>query len=507
MKRNCLLLSIFSLVSLFLSSCDSNEEVKDLTLPTDLVVIESNYLSSYLNLSSITIGKNIKEVHGSAFANCRELENVYYDGTILDWCSIKFQNAKSNPMFFATNFYILQDGQYQLLNDIEIPNNISEIKEFTFAGFDIDKFTFSSSLNKFGENAFKNATVSDIYYKGKISDWCKIEFDNFTSTPVNENSNVFMYDANDSYYLIDDTLLIPSDVEIISDYQFANFSSIDQIILSSNIKNIGKYAFVLKKDIKDKIKSLHYNGTISQWMNIVFEGRFSNPMELSERIYMLNESKEYYEITSLDSIRLSDDVTKLGDYQLAGIQNFENLYFSNSVKEINENVFGTYDVIIDNIYFAGSIKDWCEIDLKDKYTIAYDANNIYFMENDEYYLAESELIIPSEVEVIKNNQFSGFKKVNTFVVSENITSIGDNCFANCYGLERIVLPTSLTSIGNDFISGCGSLSGIFYLGTSDSWNQINKPNISVNVYYYSENEPEDSGNYWHYVDEKITIWE
>ena len=52
-------------------------------------------------------------------------------------------------------------------------------------------------------------------------------------------------------------------------------------------------------------------------------------------------------------------------------------------------------------------------------------------------------------------------------------------------------------------------STVFYMGTAEDWAKIsiaeyNENLISAMRYYYSENEPEENGNYWHYDRDGVT---
>ena len=279
---------------------------------------------------------------------------------------------------------------------------------------------------------------------------------------------------------------------------------INEIIIPKSIKSIGKYAFLLKKD---SIESIHYNGTLSDWMSIRFSSKFSNPMELADRIYMLNHDHDYYELTSSNTIIIDDSITILGDYQLSGITSFENLYLSKNVKEIGKNVFGSYDVLIDNLYYSGTIIDWCNIKFSDKYTIATDINNIHLMSDETYEKIEKEVVIPSDVGTINKYQFSGFRKVETFIIQEGVTTIKENAFANCYGLKSVVFPLSLSLIEKDVFVECSRLESVYYCGDKLQYELIEMPKLTYLTYYYSEQEPLEKGDYWHYEEDKIVVWE
>lgn len=81
--------------------------------------------------------------------------------------------------------------------------------------------------------------------------------------------------------------------------------------------------------------------------------------------------------------------------------------------------------------------------------------------------------------------------------------IAKDAFQNCYDLEWIVLSAGTTSIANFAFEDCSALSKIYYLGSADGFKDIevgtfNDDFLEATLYIYSEKQPEDSGNFWHY---------
>ena len=93
-------------------------------------IIKSGF-SNCENLTSITIPKTVTKSEMGAFFKCNKLENVYYKGTIGQWCNIEFEHSTANPMLLAENFYIKGKEATEItVEDTEI------IRAYAFFGFD-----------------------------------------------------------------------------------------------------------------------------------------------------------------------------------------------------------------------------------------------------------------------------------------------------------------------------------------------------------------------------------
>ena len=184
MKRNLFMIFVFSCSLTFLSSCDSisDRTIEEFEIIDGTNTITSEQFHDFFNLKSITIPKDIKIIEQNAFSNTEKLENVYFKGSISDWCNIEFENEKSNPMFYAENFYTYEANQFKLVTSFKLPSNKTKINPFTFAGFEIDKLTIDDNLLAIGDGAFLKCNVADLYYEGTLSNWCNLSFENLSST-------------------------------------------------------------------------------------------------------------------------------------------------------------------------------------------------------------------------------------------------------------------------------------------------------------------------------------
>ena len=109
-------------------------------------------------------------------------------------------------------------------------------------------------------------------------------------------------------------------------------------------------------------------------------------------------------------------------------------------------------------------------------------------------------------------QYAIGKNDVTFDIPDSVTSIGSSAFSGCEKLMSIVMPDSVTSIGGRAFYRCESLTDVYYTGTEAEWTEItihleNENLTNATRYYYSETEPTESGNFWHYDAEgNVTVW-
>ena len=162
---------------------------------------------------------------------------------------------------------------------------------------------------------------------------------------------------------------------------------------------------------------------------------------------------------------------------------------------------------------------------KDIFSSAKNLRHILFGENSIYLSLYNTNI--EHIYLPKNTGVSlwACKNLKTVIWADGVTSVDqygqknyyNGTFYTAHGLkessvENVVIPVSLKEINNNVFFNCNSLTNVYYMGTSEQWDNIviadgNVWLTEANRYYYSENEPITEGNYWHYVDGIPTMWE
>ena len=518
-------------------------------------------------LKNITISNDTTKIGNNAFVQCTGLKNIYYNGTIEDWCNITFEDIDSSP-YYASDFYILDENgiiennsnKYSLLTKIEIPNTVTKIGDYQFFNFknvtsatipnsvtsigdyafgscsNLSDITLGNSLTKIGDWAFNSCgRLKNIYYNGTIKNWCDITFEYMGANPiVNYDTNFYMLNNNNgtvehnkNKYSLLTTIEIPSTVTKIGDYQFYRFYNVTSITIPSSVKIIGKSAFyecsglnyvslgngvtnigVSAYYLCSNLRTVFYEGTIEDWCNITFEDRDSNPMSYSTDSLLLTDKAGTIEFngkkySQLFEITIPSTVTKIGNYQFCNFNDVTSLTIPNGVISIGDYAFSGCSglknlkipesvIKIGNEVFNGCVFDTIVVD--DKNT-KYDSRN-----------NSNVLIDTFSNELIKGS--------NNGIIPNGITSIRKYAFDHCTKLISITIPEGVTNIGEYAFSRCNNLKEVYYEGDTNDWSNIiiktegNSTLTSATRYCYSETEPTEEGNYWHYDTDGVTpvVW-
>ena len=126
-------------------------------------------------------------------------------------------------------------------------------------------------------------------------------------------------------------------------------------------------------------------------------------------------------------------------------------------------------------------------------------------------------VIPDDgsVTVIDYFACSNIKGITDLVIPDAIVLIDHNAFLGCNNLRTIVMSSSVRVLGTDVFFGCSFDTLLYYGGTEEEFQSIeglygllsgNGTLLRMKRFLYSETEPTEPGNYWHYVDGKPTLW-
>ncbi len=149
-------------------------ELKSVEIPDGVTEIQASTFANCSSLESITIPGNVTKIGRMAFSGAR-IGNIYYTGDVATWCAISFENGEANPLAVAEHLYI-KNNQTTV---IEIPDTVTEIKEYAFYGFThLRELSIGKNVTSIGAYAFANCLeLEEINFAGTVEEWNAIPKD------------------------------------------------------------------------------------------------------------------------------------------------------------------------------------------------------------------------------------------------------------------------------------------------------------------------------------------
>jgi hypothetical protein len=237
-------------------------------------------------------------------------------------------------------------------------------------------------------------------------------------------------------------------------YYLGSSSNPVTITLSDNLKDFTNNSDWLKITYNPYIKTLNIGKNLSSISAPASKSyRFMSQAKLTEVNWYCETEADFTsslfyqtgDATQGVIINIGENVTKIGNYALQGIDYVKEINMPNGLKSIGDYALVGYNSVSSTV----------------------DANMI-------------ELNIPDTVENIGACNFYEIEYVTKFHLSQNIKSIGDYCFYKASGFtESLVLPDSLETLGSYCFFYLGSVEVTIGMNvTSIKLNFINCPNLT-----------------------------
>ncbi len=257
-----------------------------------------------------------------------------------------------------------------------------------------------------------------------------------------------------------------SKIKSIGDNAFENCISLTTISISSTIETCGESSFantaLVSKDGFIIIGGvlLAYNGydenvVIPSEVTIIYDGAFENKYNVktidfaSDSNLKVIGKRAFANCCDIETIAFPESLTLIKDEAFYGCSHLY-LIVGLEGKTIGENVFS------ETAKESGQIASYWVIN-DDKL--------------EEYNGNASELVIPAGIKIIGKNAFKNNDTLVKVVLNSDVLMIEDGAFAYCQNLEEVVLNSKISTIGKDAFFNCANLA-LFNLENSPMLNDV-----------------------------------
>ena len=421
---------------------------KETVIPNTVTRIGDEAFNHRIGLVSVTIPNSVTSIGNDAFGYCSDLTKVNISD-IAAWCKISFNNAFSNPLYYAHDLYLNNEK----ITTLTIPNNVYSIKDLAFYHCSgLTSITIPNSVTSIGNSAFSYCSsltsvtipnsVTSIGYEAfrNCSGLTSVTVEN--PTPITISSDVFSNRGNA-------TLYVP--VGSKGAYEAANYWKDFKEIIEIDPSPAITFADNAVKAICVKNWDTNHDGELSMNeaaavtdLGEVFKGISWNIIWFDELQYftglMSIGNSAFMGCSSLTSITIPESVTSIGNSAFKGCSSLTSIIIPNSVTSIGNFAFSDCSGLT-SITISDSVTDIGERAFSGCSSL-------------------TSIIIPNSVTSIEKSAFAGCTNLTSVTIPNSVTSIGGYAFTGCFGLTSITIPNSVTSIGEFAFWNCSGLTSI-----------------------------------------------
>ena len=431
------------------------------TIPENVTKIGDGAFSGLTGLKTVIIPGTVKEVGANAFAYNKTLEKVIMqEGT----------KAIGDKAFY----------QCYNLSEINLPNTINSIGEFSMASSKITNLNVPSSLKTIKTYAFLSltnlVTVNipegvETIESSAFSGCTKLEAITIPSTVTDIKNgafsncnNLIQINMNTNKFTYESGMLLPEDKSEIIFVSKKILENTDTFKIPEGIQtftiNLGNFTNIKNVSIPKSLINMK-GGILPKYVeNITIA-------EGNTNFYV--ENKQLYKGTTLlmsytgkESVTVKTGTITIGSYAFSGEKNAKEIILPASVENIREYIMldlsklqklkiGKNASNIPPQFNFGALNVQIELDADNKnYTIV---NNVLYNYDKTklicaLYPITGNLEIESTVKEISDYAFYGQEEIQGITLPNGIEKIGGNILLRCSKITKLEIPSSIKEISS-----------------------------------------------------------
>ncbi len=451
----------------------------DLVLPENIkdnaYTIEQYAFRNYVNIEGVTIPYGVTSIGGWAFYGCSNLTSVSIPDSVTSIGTSAFYMASIETATLPAS--AIDDVKYGTLKTVKITGG-----EIAYGALDYSYTLESVIIGK------------DVTSIGSRVFYCCYNLTNITVEE--DNANYKSVDGNlyskDGTVLVqyaigktDASFTIPEGVSKIGEYSFADAYCLRSITIPSGVTNIDTQAFYCCYQLIEVIDQSPLtitakdtgNGYVGYYAKqVLTEAPTTSNFVEQDGYVFFNDNETYY----------------LMDYE--GTET--DLTLPNAIKD------HSYEIYANAFYDCDTL------------TSVVIPNGVTAIGRAAFQSCSNlaSVTIGETVEKIDYFAFSACTSLTSIILPNGLETLNNNVLSACTNLTSVVIGSNVKEVGTQAFSACDKLTEVYYCGTTASeWDAISigSDNTKLNSaarYYYSEEQPTTTGNFWHYVDGVVTKW-
>ena len=323
------------------SAFDGCSELTSVVIPNSVTELQHGSFYDCSGLTSITIPNSVKSIGEEAFDGCYNLISVHVSD-IETWCRIQFGNPDGNPLYQAHHLYV--NGEE--IKDLVIPNSVTTIGNYAFAGCSLTSADISNGVTSIGEGAFYGCTVlTTVNMANSVKTIGPKAFESCCGLIAVVIPNSLTIIDERTFYGCKGltTVDLANGVTIIENYAFSGCTSLTSVIIPNGVTKIGGYSFGGCFALSSV--------TLGNSVTTIGVGAFDGCMNLTSidiPSSMTTIGRNAFQNCGLISINIPNSVTTIG-YSAFSCCNLTSIVIPNSVTSIGYNAF-EYCKNLTNVY-------------------------------------------------------------------------------------------------------------------------------------------------------------
>ena len=427
-------------LSFVLSSDGSHYEVRGMgTLTASEIIIPAEYnglpvtaIGPYafmdcVGLLSVSIPDSVATIGEQAFSGCTGLTDVNVPNGVTTIAAGTFIGcANLTGVFLPESLTAIGDAAFWgcgSLSKIKIPDSVTTIGPGAFCDCcSLTGLTLSGNISEIGEHAFAGCTGLEYIAVAQ------------ENSVYHSAGNCLIQTAEKTLILGCKNSAIPTDgtVTAIGPSAFDECDALTRIAVPASVTLIQSTAFYGCENLTD----INYGGTMSQW----------------------------------DAVAHSLNSDGIGDYTVHCTDGI--VYRDVHQAVVPESQRGlAFTLSSDGTFYRVTP----EIATITEATIPATYNGLPVRQIN-FFSCESltRVTIPTSVTALETEAFAFCSDLTDVTLPDTMTSIGAYAFSGCVGLRNITIPAGVTELGKHAFDSCTALTDIYFGGTKEQWNDVQK---------------------------------